>query len=199
MPILTARIGTSADIFPDILALYVKPESAIADLTYGKGVFWRKVDIRKYNLYASDLCPKLDFVHKIDARKTPYPDASMDVVIFDPDFGNGSTKPRKIMDDQYEMGANRTPDGIRALYWYVMMEMKRILKRGGISIIKCQDMVNSGKQQRIAMEIQQVATSALGWTDLDRFTLVRQGIPMMRHAHQVHARKNESCFWVFQK
>ena len=29
--------------FPSILALYVKPGSIVADVTYGRGVFWRRI------------------------------------------------------------------------------------------------------------------------------------------------------------
>jgi len=35
--------------------MYVKPGAKIADVTYGKGVFWRHVDVTAYDLYPSDI------------------------------------------------------------------------------------------------------------------------------------------------
>ena len=32
----------NSDVFPNILALHVPEGATIADVTYGKGVFWRK-------------------------------------------------------------------------------------------------------------------------------------------------------------
>ena len=36
MPIYTAKIGTNADLFPDILQIYVPKGSTVADVTYVK-------------------------------------------------------------------------------------------------------------------------------------------------------------------
>ena len=43
--ILSAYIQNNEDIFPLILSLYVPIGDEIADVTYGKGVFWKKVKI----------------------------------------------------------------------------------------------------------------------------------------------------------
>src|SRR5438552_2255896 len=39
--IFTGYQGTSEDVFPNVLSLYVRPGSKVADVTYGKGVFWK--------------------------------------------------------------------------------------------------------------------------------------------------------------
>ena len=38
-------------VFPRILALYVTPGSVVADVTYGKGVFWRRVPSDRYSYF----------------------------------------------------------------------------------------------------------------------------------------------------
>ena len=53
--VLSARVSGNADVFPDVLKLHVPEGSTIADVTHGKGVFWRKVDKAKYNLLATDM------------------------------------------------------------------------------------------------------------------------------------------------
>jgi hypothetical protein len=43
--VFTAHQGTNDEVFPQILSLYVAPGSTIADVTYGKGVFWKGVSL----------------------------------------------------------------------------------------------------------------------------------------------------------
>jgi len=64
--IYTTHIGTNTDLFPKILKLYLKEGSSIADVTYGKGIFWKKVDKDRYRLLATDAQTGIDF------RNLPY-------------------------------------------------------------------------------------------------------------------------------
>ena len=41
--IFSAYVRNNEDLFPMILSLYVPIGSHVADVTYGKGVFWKKV------------------------------------------------------------------------------------------------------------------------------------------------------------
>jgi hypothetical protein len=41
--VLSASLDGNDAIFPKILELYVRPGNVVADITYGKGVFWRNV------------------------------------------------------------------------------------------------------------------------------------------------------------
>ena len=40
--IFSAYVRNNEDLFPMILSLYVPIGSHVADVTYGKGVFWKK-------------------------------------------------------------------------------------------------------------------------------------------------------------
>ena len=73
-------VGTNDDIFPHVLSLYVAPGSIVADVTYGKGVFWRQVPKDAYNLL------KYDLSTGTDCRKLPHADNSLDCVVFDPPY-----------------------------------------------------------------------------------------------------------------
>jgi hypothetical protein len=46
-PTVTGIVGTNADLFPLILKMYIPSGAIIADVTYGKGVFWKNVDTTK--------------------------------------------------------------------------------------------------------------------------------------------------------
>ena len=62
--VFSAYQGNNGDIFPEILKLYVKKKSIIADVTYGKGAFWKLVPSEIYNVYATDLKTGIDCRNK---------------------------------------------------------------------------------------------------------------------------------------
>ncbi len=78
--VFSASMGTNDQVFPDILSLYVAPGSTVADVTYGRGVFWRRVPADAYHLLKSDL------VTGTDARHLPFEDGQIDCVVFDPPY-----------------------------------------------------------------------------------------------------------------
>ena len=53
--IVSAYVGGNAEVFPQLLALHVPPGSTIADVTWGKGVFWKNVPEGRYKVLATDL------------------------------------------------------------------------------------------------------------------------------------------------
>jgi hypothetical protein len=52
--IYTARVANNSEVFRDILEYYVPVGSAVADLTWGRGIFWRGVDQENYLLTRID-------------------------------------------------------------------------------------------------------------------------------------------------
>ena len=48
--VYSAYVGGKQDVFPKLLQLYVVPDSIVADVTFGKGVFCRHVPEGKYDL-----------------------------------------------------------------------------------------------------------------------------------------------------
>ena len=53
--VFSAYVRNNEEIFPLILSLYVPIGSEIADVTYGKGVFWKKVNPSDYNLISKQV------------------------------------------------------------------------------------------------------------------------------------------------
>lgn len=189
--------------FPSILGLYVKPGSIVADVTYGKGVFWRHIPPERYELRASDIRDG------IDCRDLPYADGEIDCVVLDPPYmhtpggtAHGSASP---FEDYYRNNTtgNRTRskyhEAVLELYVDAGREAHRVLRDRGVLIVKCQDEVCSNRQRFTHVEIMQ-AYERLGFVAEDLFVIVRNNRPgVSRAVRQVHARKNHSYFLVFWK
>lgn len=200
MTIYSTIFGSSAEAFPQILLIHVKLGALILDCTYRKGVFWKRMN-GEYDVIRSDLAelPGLDL--RADLRELPFRNQSVDCMVLDPPYGNGSSNPRTdCISGSYDLPSCRTPEGIRKLYRSGLDEASRILRIKGILIVKCQSLVNGGRQHWIAEEIWREA-ELNGFEAIDRFLVVPKGMPILRHPDrpQQHARKWGSTFWVFKK
>lgn len=87
--VMSAFTGGNADIFPQILELHVPDGAKIADVTYGTGVFWKNVDLSRYELIPSDVATG------VDCRALPYATESLDAVVLDPPYMEGLLRPNK--------------------------------------------------------------------------------------------------------
>lgn len=209
--VMSAHVGGNADVFPKILELYVPEGSRIADVTYGKGVFWRRVDEGKYNLI------KTDAQMGIDARDLPFDDASLDALVLDPPYMEGFY--RRMEDHQGGQGTHRAfseyyshlqaqeggcgrpkyHDAVLDVYYRAGEEALRVLKDRGVFIVKCQDEVSANVQRLTHVEILNYYSS-IGFVPEDIFVVVRTNKPAVsRLLKQRHARKNHSYFLVARK
>lgn len=209
--VFSAYVRNNEEIFPLILSLYVPIGSEIADVTYGKGVFWKKVNPSDYNLHFTDIKTG------VDCRNLPYENCSMDCVVIDPPYmegfyrrnsdhlaGNGTFSSfREAYSDGsiYEQKKD-TPkyhDAVLDMYYSAGCEAVRVLKSKGIMIVKCQDEVSANKQHLTHVEIINEYTKH-GLTIEDLFVMIRNNRPNISTLKkQVHARKNHSYFLVFRK
>lgn len=209
--IFSAYIGNNADIFPKILELHVPRGLTIADVTYGKGIFWKNVPDEYYNLLPSDIDDG------IDCRNLPYQNCSIDCVVLDPPYMEGlyrrqgtelagsGTHARfrsTYSNGEYTNAAAGAPKYHKAVFAFYLdagKEAFRVLKRFGILIVKCQDETSANTQNLTHVELIN-AYKSLGFYAKDLFVVVRSGKPSVsRLLKQKHARKNHSYFLVFVK
>ena len=183
-PILTAVTGTNADLIPEIFSLHVAKGSVVADVTYGRGVFWRNIDASQYNLLKSDLSQGVDF------SRLPYADRSIDVLILDPPYMHGGATVKESINKCYKNN-NTSHESVIRLYTSGILEAARVLKSKGKIIVKTQDEIESGVQRWSHVEVMQILTM-LGFRLLDMFVLVQSTLPAMRESYQKTARKNHS-------
>ncbi len=201
--VFSASVEGNDSVFPKILKLYVRTESVVADITYGKGAFWRNVQPGAYDLR------KTDIQDGVDCRKLPYKDGELDCVVFDPPYmhtpGGTAHTSHSPFEKHYRNNAsgNQTEskyhEAVLDLYRDGSREAYRVLKAQGVFIVKCQDEVCANRQRLTHIEIIQMCEN-MGFVTEDLFVVVRRNRPgVSRMVRQVHARKNHSYFLVFWK
>lgn len=208
---MSAFVSGNAEVFPQILDLHVPDGAKIADVTFGTGVFWKNVDLTRYQLLATDLADG------VDCRALPYEDESLDAWVCDPPYMEGLLRnnvehkagagTHAAFREYYSNGneANHEPDApkwhaaVSDLYYKAGHEAARVLKPKGVAIVKCQDEVSANRQWLTHVEIINYYEK-LGFYCKDLFVVVRQNKAVIaRLKKQVHARKNHSYFLVFIK
>ena len=212
--IMSANVEGNADVFPKILELHVPIGSVVADVTWGKGVFWRNVPDGLYEVKATDIAMG------VDCRNLPYDDISVDCVVLDPPYmegfyrkqtsqkaGSGTHKSfreaysngNEVNEDKVNNGTKKWHAAVTDMYFRAGSEAYRVLHKGGVLIVKCQDEVSAGKQWFTHVEIINEYGN-MGFYAKDLFVVVRNNKPAVsRLKNQVHARKNHSYFLVFIK
>ncbi len=206
--ICSAHIGTNEQLFPRILDLHVPRGSTVADVTWGKGVFWKRVPEDAYRVLATDL------ETGVDCRDLPYEDDSLDCVVLDPPYMEGFYRKQRgslagqgshaAFRNAYSNGLEtnggpRYHEAVLDMYAKAGMEAFRVLRPYGVFIVKCQDEVSANLQNLTHVELINSYTER-GFHAKDLFVLVRPNRPAVsRLLRQEHARKNHSYFLVFIK
>ncbi|WP_414564024.1 MULTISPECIES: DNA methyltransferase [unclassified Anabaena] len=212
--VMSAYMAGNADVFPEILKLHVPEGAIVADVTWGKGVFWRNVPEGKYKVLPTDISTG------IDCRKLPYEAVSIDCVVLDPPYMEGFYRKEgslkagsgthsafsdaysngyEVNDDTDNVGTKKWHAAVTDMYFKAGREAFRVLKKNGVLIVKCQDEVSAGKQWLTHVEIIN-EYERKGFYSKDLFVVLRANKPSVsRLKKQVHARKNHSYFLVFVK
>lgn len=199
--VFSAYVGTNDVVFPFILSLYVPTGSRVADVTYGKGVFWRNVPESQYEVIPTDLSTGTD------CRELPYADASIDCVVFDPPYMHTPGGTAHVNHQNYEnyyrnneaSSTSKYHEAVLELYFTAAKEAFRVLRPNGTYIVKCQDEVCANRQRLTHVELIN-ELERLGFVTEDLFVILRNGKPgVSRLLKQAHARKNHSYFIVFLK
>ncbi len=180
----------------------------MADVTWGKGVFWQKVTEGRYDVRATDISMG------VDCRELPYAASEIDCVVLDPPYmegfyrdhpgqkaggGSHSTFREHYSNGDERPGRSKWHAAVAELYREAGREAYRVLRTDGVLIVKCQDEVSANKQCLTHVEIINDYES-MGFYTKDLFVVVRSNKPVVtRLKKQVHARKNHSYFLVFVK
>ncbi len=138
--VFSAYVDNNADVFPQILSLYVPAGCAVADVTFGKGVFWRNVPSGRYILLPTDL------EDGIDCRELPYEDVSIDCVVLDPPYmhtpGGTAYTSQSAFEEHYRNNGtgNNTEkkyhEAVLELYKEAGREAFRVLRERGVFIVQ---------------------------------------------------------------
>jgi tRNA G10 N-methylase Trm11 len=175
----------------------------VADVTYGKGVFWKNVPKELYRVEATDI------TQGIDCRALPYDAGTIDCVVLDPPYMHTPGGTAHVGHQNYEGyyrnnnaqngSGKKYHEAVLDLYFRAAEEANRVLRNDGILIVKCADEVCANQQRLTHVELINEFT-AKKFIIEDLFVLLRNNRPgVSRILRQVHARKNHSYFLVFRK
>lgn len=195
-PIQALIRGNNADLIAEVARLYATGNPKIADLTYGRGVFWRHC--KHLRVFGSDIMTVSKRPH--DFTALPYADNTFDIAVLDPPYIHSPGA--HMTDSRYQNAATTRgmlQKDILALYVKGMAEAARIVRKpGGMVWVKCKDQVQSGMQRWAHVEIHDAAKS-LGLWPRDLFVLhATSNTASGRWPVQHHARKPHSYLWVFE-
>lgn len=190
--------GDSSYVFKRIMDLFCEDGGKVLDMTFGRGVFWKKIEAGRFSVLANDMDPNLGNWHD-DLRRVRWGDEKFDVVVFDPPWGNISTVRREDgLARVYRLEPMGSPEKLMEFCIEGIREGCRVLKVGGIMIVKCQDQVSSGKKYFYSVEIYREALR-VGFVGVDRVIQKQKRNPKASHGVQKHFRMNYSEYWIFRK
>lgn len=182
-------------ILEDILSLHLPNESTFeCDVTYGSGSFYRKFSWRPK--YCYDISPRFDFVECLLSSKVHDRHfGTLKSIVYDPPYLHSPGK-SSIMGKRF--GGYKNHEERMKDYKATLDSCYLALNSGGVLVMKCQDIVEGGKQKWVHLEVADHASYF--WSIVDLFVLTNSNIIKgWNHGNQKHARKGTSYFWVFKK
>lgn len=183
------------EIIRDILYLHCDSKPIDCDPTYSIGNFYKKGLIKPKHKF--DINPQTKGVIQSCSTNLPLDDDSIEVIMFDPPFmfEKRNRENENIMNKRFSM-YNNGFDELKEHYLNSLIEFKRVLKRKGILIFKCQDYTDT-KTTLTHIFVHQWAQE-IGFYAKDLFILLSKGAIVNKGLKQRHARKYHSYFFVFE-
>ncbi len=197
-PVLAATAWrTNGELIAEVARLgYLQRDWTTLDPTWGRGTWWN--EWRPHDLTGHDIDPaKAPDGHSTDFRQLPHPDRAFAAVAYDPPYKLNGT-PTHQVDDRYGVAGGYTSAADRhQLILDGLTECTRVLAASGILLVKCQDQVNAGAV-RWQTDLVTQRAHELGLAKVDAFLMLGHR-PQPEGRRQVHARRNYSTLFVFQK
>ena len=181
------------DLLKAIIDIHLGGKDIECDPMYFKGKFYKDGVNKPKNIF--DINPQVEGVEQGDARQLLIPSSKLNNIILDPPFLFGihgktkdyySSKTHTIFKNFIEL---------EKLYKDILLEAKRILKKKGVLIFKCQDYTDS-KTTMTHTLVYQWATE-IGFYAKDLAILVKPNKVYNGNLTQRHLRKIHTYFWVF--
>lgn len=185
------------EIIRNIINLHC-PDGIECDLTYGNGSFYKEFIPRPPLCY--DIQPLYDFVKEGDSTNINQLDDSIKSIMVDPPFLTYIKKGREhnsIMGKRFS--GYYTYEELSFHYHSTLKEVERVLKKGGVLIFKCQDIIHNHKFLCTHLNVITWALQC-NLKLIDLFVLcAKNRIPIYTVKTQQHARVFHSYFLVFKK
>ena len=196
--IIKSVYENQTDILRAIQALHC-PDGFECDVTYGNGQFWREIKTPELRF---DIDPQSSDVIQASSDTLPLKDCSLNNLVFDPPFltyvragreGNGSMVMAKRFAGYWRY------DQLENHYQSTISEAARVLRKQGVMVIKCQDIIHNHKMHCTHANILVWAASKFRLKDLFILTAKHRLPSPNRKGVQKHARIFHSYFLVLEK
>ena len=196
--IIKSVYENQTDILRAIQALHC-PDGFECDVTYGNGQFWREIKAPELRF---DIDPQSSDVIQASSDALPLKDCSLNNLVFDPPFltyvragreGNGSMVMAKRFAGYWRY------DELETHYQSTISEAARVLRKQGVMVIKCQDIIHNHKMHCTHANILVWAGSKFRLKDLFILTAKHRLPSPNRKGVQKHARIFHSYFLVLEK
>ena len=171
-----------------------------ADLTYGNGQFWKEIG-KPLNRF--DIDDSLsDLTAACSSVETPLADGSISSCMFDPPFltyvrqgreGNGNMVMAKRFAGYWRY------DELAEHYQQTAKEAGRIIKKKGVFVVKCQDIIHNHKMHCTHANMIQWCAEWFRLKDLFVLPAKHRMPSPNRAGSQKHARIFHSYFLVFER
>ncbi len=183
----------SKEVIASILEVEFPDIETVADLTWGKGAFWK--DTNSVHVIGLDRKPRYGAQVGADARHVPLVNEAVDVVIFDPPHQHGVSKTTTL---RHQADYDRMPNqkDIHQLLADVAPEIRRVARVG--AIIKLTDMVEAGRFMPTHILFASAAARLLGMPcDM---AILDSGVvrPVKPNQRVLHLRHAHSYFLIYK-
>lgn len=171
-----------------------------ADVTYGNGMFYKN---RREPAHKFDIQPLFPDVVEASSVTLPLADRSIQSIMFDPPFLTYVRAGRDHKDGKVQMtarfGGYWSYDELTAHYQGTITEAARILSKGGVLVVKCQDIIHNHRMHCTHANVIQWAAER-GFRLRDLFVLAaKHRMPGPQKGKQKHARIYHSYFLVLER
>ena len=181
------------ELLKNLISIH-SPEGIELDPMYFKGNFYKEIKKPKIIF---DIYPQVSECSVGDARNLPLANNSILSMALDPPFMFGIHGKSKDYYSSRTHGIMQDFSELESLYKSILVEAKRILKRGGILFFKCQDYTDSKTTMVHCFVWKWAIESDFYAKDLAILHLPKNKI-WNSNLTQRHVRKVHSYFWVFK-
>lgn len=146
----------------------------VMDVTYGRGIWWNQGEPEGLIRHDRDLLDGVDF------RDLPEADGSIDVIAYDPPYVSvGGRATTGTPEFHHRFGLTHAPKSPQEMQRMIddgLDELARVLRPGGLVLVKCADYVSSGKLF-LGSHLTWLHSHLTGWKVLDRFDMIGSARP----------------------